>query len=56
MFDIKIDCPKGSASVSCCEGFRKDGTLKSDCAICPAYRNYLKKKFPDGEIPALTNI
>lgn len=57
MFKITIDCPKGSASsVSCCEGSRKDGTLKNDCAFCPAYRKYLQEKFPGVGIPAQTNI
>lgn len=57
MFKITIDCPKGcTTSVSLCEGFRKDGTLKNDCAICPAYKNYLKEKFPDVRISAQANI
>ncbi len=57
MFKITLDCPKDStSSASCCEGFRKDGTLNNDCAFCPAYRKYLQKKFPGDGIPAQTNI
>ena len=57
MFKITIHCPKGSASsVSFCEGSRKNGTLKNDCAFCPAYRKYLQEKFPGDGIPAQTNI
>ena len=57
MSKITLDCPKDStSSASCCEGFRKDGTLNNDCAFCPAYRKYLQKKFPGDGIPAQTNI
>lgn len=58
MFITTINCPNdfASSSVVGCEGFRKDGTLKNDCAICPAYQKYLKDKFPDIIIHAQTNI
>lgn len=57
MFKTSIVCPKGSISIDSCKGFRKDGiTLKNSCAICPAYRKYLKENFPSDEIPARTII
>lgn len=47
MFATTIVCPKGSQKDTICKGFRKDGILKNDCAICTAYKNYVKQEYPE---------
>lgn len=48
MFVETAVCPKGEKREGTpCEGYRKDGTLKNQCAYCERYKKYVKSKFPD---------
>jgi len=44
MFSIVINCPTPSnKGKDICAGTRNNGVLKCDCAICPAYKKYVKQ-------------
>lgn len=48
MFSIKTTCPTpANKGKDICKGTRINGMLKNDCAICAAYKKYVKLTVPD---------
>lgn len=48
MFKITTNCPTpAKKEKDICKGTRINGILKNDCAICAAYKKYVKLTFPD---------
>lgn len=48
MFKQTTECPKNEKREGTpCEGYRKDGVLKNECAYCERYKKHVKIKYPN---------